>query len=62
MNFLAITIFMVLAVMSPGPDFALVIRNSLNYNKKIGVYTSMGIACCAMLLSAFSIIGVRLTV
>jgi len=33
-----------LAVMSPGPDFVLTIRNSLVYSRRAGIYTAIGIA------------------
>jgi len=31
-----------LAVMSPGPDFVVALRNSLTYSRKTGVYTAIG--------------------
>tara|TARA_R110001592_G_scaffold99522_3_gene283526 strand:+ start:757 stop:1377 length:621 start_codon:yes stop_codon:yes gene_type:complete len=31
-----------LAVMSPGPDFIVALRNSLTYSRKTGIYTSIG--------------------
>ena len=31
-----------LAVISPGPDFVVVVRNSINYGRKIGIYTAVG--------------------
>lgn len=33
-----------LAAMSPGPDFVMVVRNSLCYSRKSGIYTSLGIS------------------
>lgn len=33
-----------LAVMSPGPDFAMVTRQTLAYGRRAGVYTALGIA------------------
>jgi RhtB (resistance to homoserine/threonine) family protein len=32
-----------LAAMSPGPDFVMAVRNSLNYSRSIGIYTGFGI-------------------
>jgi RhtB (resistance to homoserine/threonine) family protein len=32
-----------LAAMSPGPDFVMSVRNSLNYSRKTGIYTGIGI-------------------
>lgn len=31
-----------LAVMSPGPDFVMALRNSLTYSRKTGIYTAVG--------------------
>lgn len=31
-----------LAVMSPGPDFVMALRNSLTYSRKTGIYTAIG--------------------
>ena len=41
-------IILALAVMSPGPDFFLVLRNSLSYGRKAGFFTALGTAsgCC----------------
>ena len=32
-----------LAVISPGPDFAMTVRNSLRYSRRSGIFTSLGI-------------------
>ena len=32
-----------LAAMSPGPDFVMSVRNSLNYSRKAGIFTGIGI-------------------
>jgi threonine/homoserine/homoserine lactone efflux protein len=33
-----------LAVMSPGPDFVMVLRNSLSYGRRAGLFSALGIA------------------
>lgn len=33
-----------LALMSPGPDFIMVVKNSVQYSRKIGIFTSIGIS------------------
>ena len=33
-----------LAVISPGPDFAMTVRNSLCYSRRSGIFTSLGIS------------------
>ena len=47
-----------LAVMSPGPDFAMVTRNSLIYSRKIAIYTSLGIALGISIHVAYSLLGI----
>ncbi|GKT37691.1 LysE family transporter, partial [Aduncisulcus paluster] len=34
----------ILAVISPGPDFAVILRNGLRYGRKMGLATALGIA------------------
>ncbi len=47
-----------LAVMSPGPDFAMVTRNSIIYSRKTGIYTSIGIAVGILVHVAYSLLGI----
>jgi len=37
------TLLNALAAMSPGPDFVMAVRNSLNYSRRTGIYTGIGI-------------------
>ncbi len=37
-------IILFLAVMSPGPDFVMVLRNSLSYGRRAGLFSALGIA------------------
>ena len=47
-----------LALMSPGPDFFMVLKNSLNKSHKAGIYTALGIALGCAILFTLSIFGV----
>nr|WP_277603325.1 LysE family translocator [Acinetobacter sp. ANC 3882] len=47
----------VLAVISPGADFALVTRNSYLYGRNLGLYTAYGIACGVWVHISYSLIG-----
>ena len=42
-EFLTIALVHLVAVASPGPDFAVVVRNSVAYGRRIAMYTSIGI-------------------
>lgn len=57
-QFLTIAAVHLFAVMSPGPDFAMVTRNSLIYSRKVGIYTTLGIALGIMVHVAYSLLGI----
>ncbi len=57
-QFLTVALVHLLAVISPGPDFAMVTRNSIIYSRKIGIYTSIGIAVGIMVHVAYSLLGI----
>lgn len=46
------------AVMSPGPDFVVVTKNSLSHSRKIGIYTALGVALGISVHVAYSLLGV----
>ncbi|OLF52689.1 LysE family transporter [Pseudomonas chlororaphis] len=51
-----------LAVLSPGPDFAMVTRNSLVLSRRHGVLTALGIGFGVMLHIGYTLFGVGLLV
>jgi threonine/homoserine/homoserine lactone efflux protein len=53
-----LTILQIVALISPGPDFAMVLRNSLIYSRKTALLTALGIA--AGLLVHITYIGLGL--
>ncbi len=57
-SFITIAVIHLLAVMSPGPDFAMVTRNSIIYSRKVGIYTSLGIAVGILVHVAYSLLGI----
>ncbi len=57
-QFLTIAIAHLLAVMSPGPDFAVVTKNSLSYSKKIGIYTALGVGLGISIHVTYSLLGI----
>lgn len=56
---IAIAIITLLAVISPGADFALVSRNSYLYGRKQGIYTAYGIACAVWIHISYSVLGLN---
>jgi RhtB (resistance to homoserine/threonine) family protein len=49
-----------LAVMSPGPDFIMVLKNALQYNRKTAVYTALGISLGIAVHIFYSVVGFAL--
>jgi RhtB (resistance to homoserine/threonine) family protein len=52
----AYVVFLV-AVMSPGPDFAIMVRNSVRHGRQAGIYTAAGIALANLIHIAYINIG-----
>ena len=57
MTLITVTVVGLLAVMSPGPDFIIVTRNSLLYSKRAGLFTTLGIVIGNLWWVAASILG-----
>lgn len=57
-QFLTVAIAHLLAVMSPGPDFVVVSKNSLSYSRKIGVYTALGVALGIAVHVSYCLLGI----
>jgi len=51
-----------LAVMSPGPDFAVVTKNTLRYGKKSGVWTAFGVGTAILLHVTYAVLGFSLLI
>lgn len=49
---------MIFALLSPGPDFAFILKQSVNYGKKTSIYTSLGLGFGVMVHIAYSILGI----
>lgn len=66
MAFLAdwLTVFLVgcLAVMSPGPNLAVTLRNSLSFSRRAGLYTALGLAAGNTVHAAYSLAGIGLVI
>lgn len=57
-EFIAVIIITLLAVVSPGADFAIVTKNSYLYGRKTGVLTSLGISLGVLVHVAYTLIAV----
>lgn len=51
-----------LAVASPGPDFAVVVRESVAQGRRAGSWTALGVGCGIFVHVAYSLLGIGLIV
>lgn len=51
-----------LAVASPGPDFIVVLRNTLTYSRKAGIFTSLGIGTGIIIHVVYTFLGIGLII
>ncbi|MEU5219616.1 LysE family transporter [Streptomyces sp. NPDC020807] len=59
---IAVAVITVLAVISPGADFAMTVRNSYLYGRAAGVLAAVGIALGVLVHVAYTMLGVGLLV
>jgi threonine/homoserine/homoserine lactone efflux protein len=59
-EFFTIAIAHLFAVTSPGPDFAVVMRQSLRSGARSGIWTSLGVGSAILLHVAYCLLGVAL--
>jgi RhtB (resistance to homoserine/threonine) family protein len=57
-----VTIIQILAVMSPGPDFIMTVRNSLTYSRRTGIWTAVGFGCGIFVHVCYSLAGLALII
>lgn len=57
-EFLTVAFVHLLAVMSPGPDFAMITRNSLVYSKRTGIYSALGLSFGILVHITYSLVGI----
>jgi len=57
-EFLTVALLHLLAVISPGPDFAVVSKNSLVYSRKAGIFCSIGVGLGILIHVTYSLIGI----
>ncbi|MEN9946935.1 MAG: hypothetical protein RLZZ293_1321 [Pseudomonadota bacterium] len=53
------SLILLIALISPGPDFVMVLRNSLNFGRKAGILAALGIASGCLVSFSVVIIGLE---
>jgi RhtB (resistance to homoserine/threonine) family protein len=61
-EWLSVTTIAGLAIMSPGPGFAVVVKNSLTYGREAGIATALGNALGDMTHVALNLLGIGLLI
>ncbi len=61
-NFMLIAAIGVLGAVSPGPDFVVVMRNSLMYSRRAGIYTSIGVSLGVLVHIAYITFGLGVVI
>lgn len=61
-EFITMAIVHLIAVASPGPDFAIVVRNSIAYGRRIAIITSIGVGIGILLHVAYSLLGLSVLI
>ena len=61
-EWIAVITITLLAVISPGPDFAMVTRNSLMLSRRAGVFTALGIGLGVLVHVSYTLVGVGLLI
>ncbi|AXX95291.1 MULTISPECIES: LysE family translocator [Arcobacter] len=61
-EFLLVVITMFFATVSPGPDFAFILKQAVTYGKKTSIYTALGIGSAVSIHIFYTIIGIGLII
>ena len=61
-EFLTVALIHLLAVASPGPDFAVVLKESVAHGRRAGLFTAWGVGTGILLHVAYSLLGIGLLV
>lgn len=61
-QFITVAIVHLLAVASPGPDFAIVVRQSITYGRRTALLTSIGVGMGIMIHVCYSLLGIGIIV
>lgn len=61
-EFFTVALIHLLAVASPGPDFAIVVRESVAFGRRAGIFTALGVGTGIFVHVAYSLLGIGLIV
>lgn len=61
-EFLTVALIHLLAVASPGPDFAVVVRESVAHGRRAGMFTAFGVGSAIFVHVGYSLLGIGIIV
>lgn len=61
-QFFTIGLLMLLTSMLPGPDFALITKNTLLYSRRSGLFTTLGLGCAALIHVSYCAFGLAVII
>ena len=61
-EFLTVALIHLLAVASPGPDFAVVVRESVTHGRKAGTWAALGVGSAIFVHVGYSLLGIGIIV
>jgi threonine/homoserine/homoserine lactone efflux protein len=61
-EFLTIASVHLLAVASPGPDFAIVLKHSISFGRRAAIITSIGVGAAILIHVAYSLLGIGILI
>lgn len=61
-QFLTIVVVHLFAVAAPGPDFTIVVKNSVSHGRKIAMITSIGVGLGILIHVTYSLLGIGLII
>lgn len=62
LEFLGVTLFILLAAMAPGADFAMVMRNSMLYSRRSACLTALGVGTSMLVHTSYSLLGLAVLI
>jgi RhtB (resistance to homoserine/threonine) family protein len=61
-EFLTVAVVHLLAAMAPGPDFVMIVRNSLLYSRRTGIYSAVGLSLGIIVHITYCLMGIGLLI
>ncbi len=62
LQFFSIGFIMLMAVILPGPDFALVTKNTISHGRRAGVFTAIGVSLATIVHMSYCILGLGIII